>query len=447
MTDTELVELSDSLLLFEDTCNAYALLDGDAALVVDPGSGEVLEALGEAGVEVEWALHTHHHRDQCWGTHRLVEAGADVAVPEYERYLFEDVETFWESKRVYDNYNDRSTFYTLAESVPVAATLEDYSVFEWRGYEFEVVPAKGHTFGSSALFAEVDGREVGFTGDLIHAGGHLQTLHDMEYTYGDVKGVPLTLESLSAVESRSPDALLPSHGPPIDDPDGDIEALRDRLMDLVDLGMVESGARAYLPEMEMEQLSSHLLWGGPWTCSNFYVVVSESGKALFIDYGLSMHHHQHIGQDREDLETTRFVEHHLDELSEYGVTEFDVVVPTHIHDDHTCGIPHLQDHYDTECWALDDVAKVIEDPAAWSSTPCTFDKPVDVDRQFADGESFTWEEYEFDVYHAPGQTEFHSVVAVDVDGETVAFSGDNYFERERTTPADVYLNRREERPM
>ena len=33
-----------------------------------------------AGVQrVEWALHTHHHRDQCWGTPRLRAAGARVA--------------------------------------------------------------------------------------------------------------------------------------------------------------------------------------------------------------------------------------------------------------------------------------------------------------------------------------------------------------------------------
>ena len=44
----------------------------------------------------------------------------------------------------------------------------------------------------------------------------------------------------------------------------------------------------------------------------------------------------------------RFVEHHLDELrDDYGVTDFDLVVPTHIHDDHTCGIPYLQRHHGT----------------------------------------------------------------------------------------------------
>jgi glyoxylase-like metal-dependent hydrolase (beta-lactamase superfamily II) len=445
--DPPLERLSDHLYVLGDTCNAYAVVDGDAALVVDPGSGAVLDALTrETDVErVEWALHTHHHRDQCWGTHRLVEAGADVAVPEHERHLFDDVETFWGRKRLYDNYNDRSTFDTLTESVPVDETLDDYETFEWRDHAFSVLPAKGHTFGSSALLAEIDGRRVGFAGDLLHAGGRLHQVHQLEYEYGDMKGVPFTIQSLNALEESDLDVILPSHGPAVDDPAGDIDRLRRRLMAVVDLGpRMNAGTRAYLPEMRMVPVSDHLLWGGPWTCSNFYVLRSESGKGLFVDYGHSLAEHMHVGADREDMETMRFVEHHLGELRrDHGIEEFDVVLPTHVHDDHTCGIPHLQRHYDVDCWALEEVAQVIEDPAAWSSTPCVFPEPIEVDRRLEDGATFEWEEYTFEIHHAPGQTEFHSTIATEVDGWTVAFTGDNYFER----PVDVHYDRREDRPF
>jgi glyoxylase-like metal-dependent hydrolase (beta-lactamase superfamily II) len=70
---------------------------------------------------------------------------------------------------------------------------------------------------------------------------------------------------------------------------------------------------------------------------------------------------------------------------------------------------------------------VLEDPAAWTSTPCTFPKPIRIDRRLRDGERFRWEEYEFEIYFAPGQTEFHSVYAGTIDGRKVAFTGDNYF--------------------
>ena len=136
----------------------------------------------------------------------------------------------------------------------------------------------------------------------------------------------------------------------------------------------------------------------------------------------------HIGPDHDGLETMRFVEHHLDELREdYGVTAFDLVVPTHIHDDHTCGIPFLQKHHGTKCWALEEVGQVLADPAAWTSTPCTFPKPIRIDRWLKDGERFRWEEYEFEIHFAPGQTEYHSVYAGMIDGRKVAFTGDNYF--------------------
>ena len=168
--------------------------------------------------------------------------------------------------------------------------------------------------------------------------------------------------------------------------------------------------------------------GGAWTCSNFYVLLSESNKAMLIDYGHGYWPHLHIGPDHDGFETMRFVEHHLDELhQEHSVEQIDVVLATHIHDDHTCGIPYLQRHHGTRCWALEEVAQVLENPSAWSSTPCVFPKPIRIDRQLKDGECFQWEEYELEIFFAPGQTEFHSVVSVTVDGRKVAFTGDNYF--------------------
>src|SRR5438132_9086115 len=100
-----LTQLSDHLYQFTDTCNVYLTRDGRDGLLIDAGSGVILDHLSEAGVDsIQWVLHTHHHRDQCWGDSRLKEAGASIAVPEYERHLFEQAEIFWQSRRIYDNY-------------------------------------------------------------------------------------------------------------------------------------------------------------------------------------------------------------------------------------------------------------------------------------------------------------------------------------------------------
>ncbi len=428
--------ISDRLFVWEDTCNVYCVTDGDAGLLIDAGSGDVLDHLDEIGVSsVEWVLHTHHHRDQCWGTRRLREAGAKVAVPEHERHLFDQVELFWQHKRIYDNYNDRNTFFALDRNAPVDAELLDYESFAWHDIEFQVVPAKGHTHGMSMLIAEIDGRRVAFSGDLMQKGGRLYQLHAMEHGYGDHIGIVLTLQSVQALRARAPDVALPSHGDVIEEPVSDCDRLESRLMDLARLGggMKLLGRDAgtgleFLPDPKFTQVSRHLLWGGPHTCSNFYVLLSESGKACLIDYGHSLGSHMAVAADREDGDTMRFVVHHLEELREtYGVTELDVVLITHIHDDHTAGIPYLQRHEGTEAWALEEVAQVLEDPASWASTPCTLRTPIEFARKFSDGERFAWEEYEFEIHHAPGQTEFHSVIAAGVDGQKVAFTGDNIF--------------------
>ncbi len=429
-------QVSEHLHHWTDTCNVYCITAGGRGILIDTGSGDVVEHLDEIGVEgVDWVLHTHHHRDQAWGTNRLRKAGAKVAVPEYERHLFEEAELLWQHKRVYDNYNDRSTFFTVAEDIAVDAELLDYETFEWQGITLEILPAKGHTHGSSALIGEIDGCTVAFTGDLMQAGGRLYQYHGMEYGYGDRVGALFTWQSARALRKRTPDLGLPSHGEAIEDVAGDCVKLEDGLRAMARLG---GGTRMFgatelphldlLPEPRYIQLSRHLLWSGPHTVSNFYVILSDSGKACFIDYGNSYSAYMGVAQEREDGDTMRFVAHHLDELREtYGVTEIDVVLITHIHDDHTVGVPYLQRHEGTQAWALDEVAKVLADPAGWSSTPCTLKTPIEFAQVLTDGERIGWEEYEFELHHAPGQTEFHSVIAAEVDGQKVAFTGDNVF--------------------
>ena len=429
-------QLSENLYVWSDTCNVYCVKDGERGLLIDAGSGAVVDHVAEIGVrQIDWVLHTHHHRDQCWGTEKVRAVGARVAVPEHERHLFEDAELFWRHKRLYSNYNDRSTFFSIGKDLPVDESLLDYESFVWGGFELAIIPAKGHTHGSSMLVGEIDGQNVAFTGDLIGAGGVLYQYHAMEYGYGDQAGALFTLQSVQALRKRAPGLALPSHGEPITDPVGDCLRLEERLMDLARLGagmrlMGSVGGHGldFLPDPRFIQLSRHLLWSGPQACSNFYVILSESGKAFLLDYGHSYGSHMATGAEREDGDTMRFVVHHLDELREsYGVKKIDVVMNSHIHDDHTAGVPCLVRHEGTEVWALNEVAQVLEDPAAWCSTPCTLKTPIPVSRKFNDGDRFEWEEFEFEIHHAPGQTEFHMVLATTVDGQKIAFTGDNIF--------------------
>lgn len=431
-----LIKLSEQLWVFRDTCNVYVLTSGNECVLIDTGSGAVLEHLHAIGIDrVDWVLHTHHHRDQCWGTPVVQKTGAKIAVPEYERHLFDNVEAHWQARRVYDNYNDSNTFFSLGENVRVDAVLEDYETFAWREFVFRVLPAKGHTYGMVSLITDVDGQKIAFTGDLMTRGGRLYQLHAMEYGYGDLLGVEFTMQSILALKKHNLDCAYPSHGVPMTELSDDIERLESRLEALSNLGKLSTSGRddkynesRTCRESRLRPISEHLLWAGPYTCSNFYIVLSGNGHAMLIDYGLASVGHLHWGADHDGIQALRFVEHHIDQLRDnYGVRHIELVVPTHVHDDHVCGIPFLQRHFGTMCWALDRVAEVIVDPAAWASTPCCFHKSIAVQRILRDGEAFSWRGFDFRVHHAPGQTEYHAIMVGNIDGKRVVFGGDNVF--------------------
>ncbi len=125
-------QLSEHLYLFGDTCNVYALVHEGEAVLIDLGSGAVLDHLGEIGAGRAAAiLHTHHHRDQCQGDHRAAAAGIPIWVPENERRLFEQAELFWASKQLFDVYNVRNTYFSLTRDVPVAGSSAKCAI-SWR---------------------------------------------------------------------------------------------------------------------------------------------------------------------------------------------------------------------------------------------------------------------------------------------------------------------------
>jgi len=427
------------LFLFEDTCNVYIVKNGNRAVLIDCGSGAVTDLLPDIEVHtVDWVLFTHHHRDQCSGARKLLEKGASLAVPYFERFLFERATDYWQQKRIYNNYNDRSTFFTIGEDLPVALVLEDYERFDWESHSFFVLPTPGHTQGSITLIAEIDQTRVAFTGDLMHAGGKLYQLHALEYEYGDLSGVNWVAQSIQALKKKDVQLALPSHGSRIEEPAAcmdQLDACLHRLMALQRDRLDGTPDGLFAHEIKMEAITPHLLWGTDATCSNFYVIKAESGRVLFIDYPYaSMTLFHKALHSPEPFFTLRFIEHHLDELrEEWGIEAFDVVIPTHIHDDHVCGIPHLQRHYGTQCWAVEEVAKIIEAPEKWN-TPCLLAAPIRVDRRFQDGDCFEWEGYPFEMVHYPGQTEFHAAILATVDGRRVLFSGDSSYPLKRYLP-------------
>ena len=422
-----LTQISPNLYFLRDTCNVYVLKDGNRALLIDFGSGHVMNLLGQIGVSrVEAILHTHHHRDQCQGDSRAAAERIPILVPEHERYLFEDAEDFWRNRRVFELYYVKNDFFTVTQDIPVAGVLRDYDTHRWGAFELLIHPTPGHTLGSVSLMGTIDGKKVAFTGDLIHAPGKVVNLYELQYNYGSTDGVDYAIFSLTRVREQGPELVCPSHGEPFNSPEAGITDL---------IHKMRSWYAAYDPGATLTvdnkpyAVTPHLI-ASYQTTSSSYALISDSGKALFVDYGAASGNfcttyiaatsvHDRMG----------FVEHTLEELrARYGLKSVDVAMPSHMHDDHLNGFPHLARHHGTKVWCYENMVDVLQNPRGYN-LGCILGEPIKIDRAFRNGETFKWEEFEFQVFHSPGHTEYQMVLFSTIDGARVAFTGDAFFPR------------------
>lgn len=420
-----LTQLSPNLYVLRDTSNVYVLKDGSRALLIDFGSGHVLSLLGQIGVtKVDAILHTHHHRDQCQGDARAVAERIPICVPQHERHLFEDAENFWRNRRVFHLYYVRNDFFTATRNIPVAGILRDYDTFKWGPYELLIYPTPGHTIGSVSLVGRVDGRKVAFTGDLIHSPGKVVNLYELQYTYGSTDGVDFAIFSLSRLRELAPELICPSHGEPFPSPEAGISDLITKMK-----GWMESFSpgTSLTVENRPYAVTPHLIASNQ-TTSSFYALISDSGKALFVDYGsASGNYFGTLNAAAPVHDRMRFVEHTIPELkARYGLKSVDVAMPSHMHDDHMNGFPHLVRHHGAKVWCYENMVDVFQNPRGYN-LGCILAEPVKIDRAFRHGERFKWEEFEFEVCHSPGHTEYQMAMFVEIDGARVAFTGDAFF--------------------
>jgi glyoxylase-like metal-dependent hydrolase (beta-lactamase superfamily II) len=251
----------------------------------------------------------------------------------------------------------------------VARGLADYSTFKWRNTEFFVLPSPGHTLGSITLLAKVDGKRAAFSGDLMYAPGKIQNLYDTQINYGGSEGIDFGIYSLARLREQKPELLCPSHGAPMPDPDG---AMAETVRRLTDYYRFQSGdpTESFRPTAVSPHLVAHHL-----TTSSFYAIISDSGKAMFIDYGSASN--SYFGNMERATATTnriRFVEHSIGELKRsYGLKSVDVAMPSHMHDDHMNGFPHLKRHHGAKVWCYENMVDVFQNPggttwgASWAS--------------------------------------------------------------------------------
>ena len=437
-TETPVALLSPTVSRFRDACNVYVLRSGRDAVLVDFGSGAVLDHLAGLGVDrVTDVLVTHHHRDQVQGLARAAAAGIRVWVPPLELGLIAGATEHWASRQLANDYDLRQDTFSLLESVPVAGTVDEYRRRSLGGFEVYTLPTPGHTAGSVTYIVEADGRRLAFCGDLVHAGGKVPSLAATQWSYSDAEGLAATHVSCAVLADHEPDVLLPSHGPQIEEPAATLAAVRSRVQELVDLRRELPWDLADMHAKPWAPVTPHLLRNRA-AFANSYALVSESGAALLIDFGYDVT----TGLvPRTEREARRALLWPIEALRrDHGVERIEAVVPTHYHDDHIAGLDLLRDVEGTEVWAPENVAPILLEPSRYD-LPCLWFEPIWVDRVLTLGEPLRWHEYELRLHPLPGHTLYAAAIELEVDGKRVLATGDQQTGGERPILNYQYRNR------
>jgi glyoxylase-like metal-dependent hydrolase (beta-lactamase superfamily II) len=448
MTSVGWNEICPGVWRAQDSCNVYALMGPAGAVIVDAGTGAWLDRVSDLPIVPVALVCTHFYRDHCAGAPLAAAAGIPVYVSEYEEPVFTDPTTHHQ-QRMLDCTFDICYWNHFApiEATPVAGVLRDYEVVTLGGLELEIVPLPGAAISQIGLRTRLP--HVGtvvLCGETVHSPGKIPRMAPLQHFYTDLDGAPMVYGSLRELRRNAIDVLLPSLGEPIV---GDVDAaltatqhsVRAALerrrtpegLNLVPMGEVLD----LLDGPDLESVSEHvyrsLIADGKST-----FLISSSGKVMAMDYGFSMAALNWYVPGRRH--TRRIILHSLDGLERLtGSRGIDVLMPTHLHDDHAGGATVLNRVFGTEVWAGEGFAESIENPHLYNIVEI-WPEQAPVHRRLAYDSEFTWEEYTFRVGPdvSGGHTSYQMVFSFEADGLVFAVVGDEYLSERLWLPGPAH---------
>ena len=400
-TTTRFQPVAPGVAVFRDAGNVYVLRSGAEAVLVDVGTGDVLDALAELGVErVTDVVVTHHHRDGTQGLARAAAAGARIWVPPLERELIAGASRHWQERNLENDYELRQDRFSPLESVPVTGEAAEYRARAYGAFELYALPTPGHTPGSLTYLLESDGRLLAFCGDLVYGEGKVWSLAATQWSYSGGEGLAATHVSCAILAQRAPDLLLPAHGPVVEDPQAALRGVRERVGELFRLRLEEPWDLDDMVARPWAEITPHFLRNRA-SFANSYVLVSRTGAALVLDFGYDVTTGLVPSTRRE---ARRALLWPFDALRrDHGVERIEAAIPTHYHDDHVAGLDLLRAVEAAEVWAPENIAPILLEPSRYD-LPCLWFEPIWVDRVLTLGEPLRWHEYELRLHPLPGHT-------------------------------------------
>jgi len=282
----------------------------------------------------------------------------------------------------------------------------------------------------------IDGRKIGFTGDLLWGDGRILDLYSLQDAiegtrirgyHGYAGRIGRLLASLRKVREERCDLLVPSRGPVIGNPEQAINALIERLQAVYANYLSINAGRWYFKD-DYDTLAEKALNPGrqvawmPWAetineqppdwirvISNSRLIVSQDRSAFLVD----------CGSEKIFREIRRLQD-------EGAVTSVDGLFITHYHDDHTDFANQAAKAFDCPVYATEQSADILAHPRAYH-LPAMTPNPVENIRVVPDGFEMRWKEFSLRFFYFPGQTIYHDALLLTRDnGETIFFIGDSF---------------------
>jgi glyoxylase-like metal-dependent hydrolase (beta-lactamase superfamily II) len=421
--------------VFTDSCSVYAVTGPGGTVFVNAGTGHWLDGIAARFAPPFTLLATHYFRDHAAGAARAAAMGMDVRVPAGEAAIFADPAQHFRERQnyiVYDNIWDQFAPIEPATVTPV----HDYATIDAAGLSFSIVPLPGVTPHHTGYALATEAGTVVFTGEAIHSPGRMARIAPLQYDYNDLGGAVNAHWSAGALRRLGPVALLPSLGDPIlDDADAALVALQASLRQLCALRPLERDLITAADDDRLRRVTDHV-WVEPHSEAASWFLLSDSGKAMVIDYGyrggFGLNTPPGVGKNWQwpsyPMHARRRVLLHGAEAlkRELGIDRIDVVLLSHFHDDHVAGVPMLRRLFGTECWAPENFADLLAHPEA-HRFPCDWPEPLTIDRRLPLDQSFTWEEYTFRLAPMSGHTRFSAAISFEADGKRFVHTGDQHF--------------------
>lgn len=417
--------IEDGVYRFQDSCHVYAVQGPTGTVLINAGTGLAADHLDEVaqGRPVTLLL-THHFRDHTDGAIRLHNKGVTVIGPYWDQEYLLDPQQHFRERQNWNSYDNRWDRFAPVRALPVTGWMMDYETREIAGLTWEVIPTPGLTNGASSYVVTLGARRLGFVGEVICGGGKTTRLAPLQYNYNDFTGALNLYHAANRLRDAGADRLFPSLGDAVDHPAQAIETFKANLRRLNEIQLGVSNAMKDPDEDDIEEVLPHL-YRSKYAVAETHFVISDTGKALSIDYGYNTS--VYFSPGKQHLSNRRSFPHGIRGLRKrFGIDRIDTVLVSHFHDDHINGIPLLQRVHGSEVWAGRQFSDLLEHPAVYDR-PCLWHEPITVSNHIPNGETVYWENIPITLYPMSGHTRFATLLCLEIDDTRVVHTGDQIF--------------------